>query len=728
MMVAPSTHHKMQDCNSVSTGDSPIYHMGNGERSAMGSVALGDDADNIQTSCHTRKESVETMGEIRNGDEAEQYEEWLHQSWYVVDVILNEIDKCCTYDWPQRLNSILTVAKERKQLWMPMNTVIMEALSKCSMKVALSLINQVDKHWLTDPCSSGQYSGGTVLHMVIAQGEITLMRILLRRLRTEECLRLICSQAHGPFRDKFLKGYGYNPVCLALLVGQFDIFDKLIKIGGDLNATDSISGNSTMHNLVIFASTNPDKGVEIMREILDGNISKQWYCRKNHLHSTKFTKKERKEMKQKLLSHVNQDGYTPLALATKYMIAPMVEYLLNCEGVYKHTQWRVGGSSSTEYDITEIDPVATHNKVPHQPNIMELFVYSNEEDFAALKSDPLASIMQKKWQMYRTSFFIFAVFHVLFMAVITTDVLFFARMIDMEIRNKESPEAPLIPTNMTQEHPDLRWYQTHVGHDINVVIACVAILYLLWSLYDFFALLYYAIKNMCRFRKNSPTIPKFAMKKVDHFDVVLFLFSICLIASFGFRDIDITYSNVFNAMSLLLGWYFCLFFARAFPQTCYITILVVRILFTDFPRLLFIIILVLLGFSSGLILLFASEAPEGFSSFSEILETMTFLGVGIGEIEQGVLAVEGWVSVVIYLWILSYYMFTSILLLNILVATMTETYARMSQCKHLIAMRLRVKSILTIERRIPPCFHRLLLKRAYSETDNGRWMLTVKKW
>ena len=725
MMVAPSTHHKMQDCNSMSTGDSPIYHIGNGEWSAMGSDALEEDADTIQTSCHTRKESVATMREIRNGDEAEQYEEWLHQNWHMVDVILNEIDKCCTYDWPQRLNSILTVATG---LWMPMNTVIMEALSKCSMKVALSLINQVDKHWLTDPCSSGEYSGGTVLHMVIAQGEINLMRILLRRLQTEECLRLICSQAHGRFRDKFLKGYGYNPVCLALLVGQFDIFDKLIKIGGDLNATDSISGNSTMHNLVIFASTNPDKGVEIMREILDGNISKQWYCRKNHLHSAKFTKKERKEMKQQLLSHVNQDGYTPLALATKYMIAPMVEYLLNCEGVYKHTQWRVGGSSSTEYDITEIDPVATHNKVPHQPNIMELFVYSNEEDFAALKSDPLASIMQKKWQMYRTSFFIFAVFHVLFMAVITTDVLFFARMIDMEIRNKESPEAPLIPANMTQEHPDLRWYQTHVGHDIKAVIACVAISYLLWSLYDFFALLYNAVKNMCRFRKNGPTIPKFAMKKVDHFDVVLFLFSVCLIASFGFRDIDITYSNVFNAMSLLLGWYFCLFFARAFPQTCYITILVVRILFTDFPRLLFIIILVLLGFSSGLILLFASEAPEGFSSFSEILETMTFLGIGIGEIEQGVLAVEGWVSVVIYLWILSYYMFTSILLLNILVATMTETYARMSQCKHLIAMRLRVKSILTIERRIPPCFHRLLLKRAYTETDNGRWMLTVKKW
>ena len=616
-------------------------------------------------------------------------------------------------------------------MWMPMNTVIMEALSKCSFNVASLLIQQVDKHWLTDICASGKYSGGTVLHMVIAHGQMKLLKIILKRLSKEEYLRLSNTQASEPFSDKFLRGSGQNPLCLALLVGQMDIFALLIKIGGDLDAIDSISGNSTMHNLVIFASGNPEKGVGIMREILDGNISKEWYCRKHHLQPANFTKKERKDMKQNLLGHVNHDGYTPLALATKYMNAPMVEYLLNCEGVYKHTMWKVGAYCSIEYDITDIDPVATQRTLPHQPNIMELLVYSNDEDFAALKSDPLASVMQRKWQMYQTPFFLFAVCHVLFMLVFTADVMLFARVVDMEIRNKKFNGDPVVQyVNVTDSFMTslLSWYQTNAEHKVCNTLVGLASVYLLWCIFDFLALLYFVVQKIFKFYKKPPLRSLFPLRNIDHFDVVLWLFSICMITGFGIRRIDRGISNIFDAMSLLLGWYFCLFFARAFPQTCYITILVVRVIFSDFPRLLFLIFVVLLGFSSGLVLLFASEAPEGFSSFSEILETMTFLGVGIGEIDHGMLTHGSWVSVIIYLWILSYYMLTSILLLNILVATMTETYARMSQCKHLIAMRMRVKSILTIERRIPPCFHRLLLKRAYTETDNGRWMLTVKKW
>ena len=733
-MVAPNKLLKrdadMQDhikhtsrVNSAAIGDSRAYRMDT-NHIAMETVTFRKGTHITTTAM------AETWTEIETGEEAEQYEDWIRQNCDRVDVILNELDMCCTYDWPQRLNSILAVVNNHNQMWMPMNTVIMEALSKCSFNVASLLIQQVDKHWLTDICASGKYSGGTVLHMVIAHGQMKLLKILLKRLRKEEYLRLFNTQANEPFSDKFLRGRGQNPVCLALLVGQMDIFALLIKIGGDLNAIDSISGNSTMHNLVLFASKNPHKGIEIMNEILEGNISRQWYCRKHHLTSTKFTKKERKEMKLKLLSHVNQDGYTPLALATKYMNAPMVEYLLNCEGVYKHTQWQAGACSSIDYDVTEIDPVATRKTLSQQPNIMELLVYSKEEDFAALKSDPLATVMQQKWQMYRTPFFLFAVCHVLFMLLHTVDVLFFARINDLEIRAGKSPGNTTVQSsNETQSllFSPLSWYQTHFQHKVTHAVSCLACFYLMWCLIDFVALLYFAIKNIFKVYKKHSIDPMFPLKKMDHFDVVLWFFSVCLIASAAFSDVDIVISNVLDAMALLLGWYFCLFFARAFPQTCYITILVVRVIFSEFPRLLFLIILVLLGFSTGLVLLFATEAPEGFSSFLEILETMVFLGIGVGEIDPKVLLVGGWVSVIIYFWILSYYMFTSILLLNILVATMTETYARMSQCKHLIAMRLRVKSILTIERRIPPCFHRLLLKRAYTETDNGRWMLTVEK-
>ena len=66
---------------------------------------------------------------------------------------------------------------------------------------------------------------------------------ILDRLSPLQQIQLIHTDASGDFFQKHLKGCG-TVVGLSVLCGFYDIFQELIKRGGDLEKRDLISGNT----------------------------------------------------------------------------------------------------------------------------------------------------------------------------------------------------------------------------------------------------------------------------------------------------------------------------------------------------------------------------------------------------------------------------------------------------------------------------------------------------
>nr|XP_023688932.1 transient receptor potential cation channel subfamily V member 1-like isoform X1 [Paramormyrops kingsleyae] len=540
------------------------------------------------------------------------------------------------------------------------------------------------------------YKGQTALHVAIERRSEFFTKLLVQKgadVHAKACGKFF--QAHdGP---NFY--FGELPLSLAACTNQPAIVDFLIdnpyqKV--DIMKTDS-QGNTVLHALVLVADKeNTEFIVRMYDHIL--TISAM-------LHPE--TKLEDTENHQKL---------TPLKLVAKTGKIKLFQHMIRRRFDDKHSvhlsrkfvEWAYGPVQSSLYDLTSLDSFEANS-------VLDIIVYGSliPNRLEMLQLEPLCRLLNDKWEKFARWLFLFKfLIYLVYLGVFTT-VAYNTRM--------------KLQSSFSKENTDMDYvYLT------GQVTCCIG------ALYFFFK----GLSELKRKRPNLQTLLVDGYSEILFFvQAILFIISAVLYCCKRQEYLG------FLVICLALSWINLLYFSRGSRHIGIYTVIMQKMILSDVLRFLFVYIVYLFGFSAAVVTLLDEPPPPkprrnstSRSLFTSIngsadckkptfkslsfttLELFKFT-IGMGDLEF----TENYkYKEVFYVLLISYIVFTYILLLNMLIALMNRTVEKLSEESLNIWKLQRAITILDLERTLPSCLRKRL--RSGMEKDLGRKPETDKRW
>ena len=326
-------------------------------------------------------------------------------------------------------------------------------------------------------------------------------------------------------------------------------------------------------------------------------ISKRHLCHKNVPSSfsrTCFDIHFQVNTFKDLLAIRNNDGYTPLAMAT-VRNSRLFEHLINFERIHKIPQNRLGSVTWVTYDVTDVTTFARshYNKysvlhiIAHNSHQMTRYsgTETKDSDTDFLELEPIKSLVACKWDTYRWVYIFWMFVHILYMVAFTA--------ITAELNS-----API-----TKVDPDEK--TTHVEvQPVHMWIACflpLPVIYIVLELLDLYGTRPYRIQflknrnllmGIAKCLRSEWTITGNGPFRIVNVGFACFTIEWFLLYTSRAADQDIALS-----LALLLGWMFVLFFTRACRVTCRFSIMLQKMFFHDLVYFLTVYGIVLVAFS-----------------------------------------------------------------------------------------------------------------------------------
>uniref|UniRef100_A0AAQ6IMP1 Ion transport domain-containing protein n=1 Tax=Anabas testudineus TaxID=64144 RepID=A0AAQ6IMP1_ANATE len=359
----------------------------------------------------------------------------------------------------------------------------------------------------------------------------------------------------------------------------------------------------------------------------------------------------------------NLRGLTPFKLAAKRGNVVVFQHLVNKRCNF---QYSLGPVTSTLYDLTEIDSWADDKSV------LDVVVCSrHREARRILEVTPVRELVSLKWNLYGKHYF-------------STFVL------------------PTFQESYVS-------YGDHVrmGGEIISVVGAVAMLLL-----------------------EIPDILRVGAKRYfgqtalgGPFHVILIIYAGFVVLLCVFRVCEVQEEMSVMAVCLVLGWCNVMFFARGFEM---LGPLVIVMIFEDLLKFMWLLIIVVIGYATAVWTHYMTQDPlsvPDFTSlpvmfFSEFVVQTTFINLPIDESIA--------TPPIVYIVHVSFTVFGSILLTNVLVVMMNDTMSRVGQERDELWRTQVVATTLMIERRLP---RRLWPRLGICGLNNGpkdHWFLRVE--
>ncbi|XP_012691633.2 LOW QUALITY PROTEIN: transient receptor potential cation channel subfamily V member 1-like [Clupea harengus] len=518
------------------------------------------------------------------------------------------------------------------------------------------------------------YKGQSALHIAIERRSLHFVKLLVQKganVQAKACGKFFQFKTRPGFY------FGELPLSLAACTNQLNIVKFLLKNPYQrVDITDKDShGNTVLHALVTIADNSPEN-TEFVTVMYDDILK-----RAGQLYP-----------KIKLEDIENDQGLTPIKLAAKTGKIGLFKHMvrrefLDEESIHlsrKFTEWVYGPVYSSLYDLASLDSYEKNS-------VLEIIVYGceNPNRHDMLQIEPLHSLLEEKWHIFARRIFWFNfIVYVVYLGIFTS-VAFF--------RKEGEPPFPV----------------QHVPSDYFRLAG--QIISLLGAIYFFF-------KGISDFRRKRPKLQTLLVDGYSEFlfllQAALLLFSAVLYTS-GRRE----YVG-FLVLSLALSWINLLYFFRGSKHMGIYGVMIQRMIISDISRFLFVYIVFLLGFSAAVVTLIeepphsssawrtATAAPETVlveamracarrHSFNNIyfttLELFKFT-IGMGDLE---FTEQYQYKEVFFILLISYIVLTYILLLNMLIALMSETVERISRDSKSIWKLQRALTILDLERSLP---------------------------
>ncbi|KAJ7398281.1 Transient receptor potential cation channel subfamily V member 2 [Pitangus sulphuratus] len=537
--------------------------------------------------------------------------------------------------------------------------------------------------FLTD----SEYTGQTALHIAIEKRSLPLVKLLVENGAD------VHARAYGEFFRKKKEGvyfyFGELPLSLAACTNQLDVVDYLLNNPHQkarLQEQDT-QGNTVLHALVMIADDTEENTKFVSTtyvEILKAGVKLDPTC--------------------KLEEIVNYDGLNPLQLAAKTGKVEIFRHIIQREikdPVYRHlsrkfTEWTYGPIHVSLYDLSSLDSF-------EENSVLEILAYSSDTPnrYKMVVLEPLNKLLQQKWETFASKRFYFSFASYLSFMIIFTAIAYY-----QPLRVK-----PSFPVEFTAG--GFLWVS-------GLIIILLGGIYLIFAQSLYLRRRRQSLKTMCS--DSCIEILMYGPAGVWHRE------SGEIGSLLGVSDIarEVAFSLLLSAVlygassenyvavmvfSLLLGWVNTLYYTRGFQRTGIYSVMIQKTIMRDLLRFLLVYMIFLFGFAAALVTLMGDapsvsqnkslahlESSGNHAMYGGLLSVSLELfkiTIGMGDLDfQEHARFRYFVMLLLLLFVI----LTYILLLNMLIALMSETVTDISGYSKSVWKLQRAIAILEIEK------------------------------
>ncbi|XP_032513421.2 transient receptor potential cation channel subfamily V member 5 [Danaus plexippus] len=611
---------------------------------------------------------------------------------------------------------------------------------------------------INDIYMSDEYYGESVLHMTIVNEDPTMVKFLLDSGADyhERCFgNFMCPEDQKASRtdsfdhewvnvqpDTNYDGYVYwgeYPLSFAACLGQEECYRLILARGANPDKQDT-NGNTVLHMLIIYDKISTfDMAYEVGASL---NIR-------------------------------NVQNLTPLTLAAKLARVELFFHILNIE---REIYWQIGATTCAAYPLGQVDTIDTETGRISKDSALNLVVFGEKDEHLELLEGMLIDLLKTKWnsfvkfRFYR-QFILFSFYFLISLICFTirpgpperslnaTAVNSTVRPIneteiisevenctingdaeietkDVEVFNGTKPSAQCgrfkshpkdkdKPTEMPRGNDMEGWWEDLTEDcrlmkldtwDAKVRITSELMLWIGALAYIGAAMREARFLGLKMFIENLSTVPS----------RVMFLFSCLLMLALPTLRLscaDEEEDHLAVIIMLTTAPYF-LFFCRGFKTVGPFVVMIYRMVMGDLLRFVAIYLVFVMGFSQAYYVIFLSfdnpNTPEGVddsvsnpmpspmeSVMAMFLMSLTSFSDYYGAFEQTDHEIAAKLLFVIYMIIVA------ILLVNMLIAMMGNTYQKIAETRN-EWQRQWARIVLVVERGVPPA-QRLKQLLAYSQ-------------
>ncbi|XP_037532129.1 transient receptor potential cation channel subfamily V member 5 [Nematolebias whitei] len=554
-------------------------------------------------------------------------------------------------------------------------TALHVAVMNDNLDAAVALMDGAPE-LINEPMTSELFQGITPLHIAVVNQNINLVHQLIRRGGDAATPRVT-----GLYFRKRIGGLMYcgeHILSFAVSAGNEEIINMLIDAGASTRVQD-YRGNTLLHILVL----QPNKTIscQVMDLIMTRDL----------------------ELDQPLpLDMVpNYRGLTPFKLAAKEGNIVAFQHLVNKRRV---VQWSLGPLTSHLFDLTEIDSWADNMSV------LEVIVSSpNKEARSLLEVTPVRQLVNLKWNLYGKYYFRFLL--LLYLLYIGTFTLccVYRPIKDRNFTVTDTDKTIMVQKTFKESYVTYGDSLRLVGEIISVLGAIISLVLEIPDILRVGAKRYFGQTAL-----GGP----FHIILICHASLVVLL---CV-----FRICGVQAEAEIMLLSLVFGWCNIMFFARGFELLGPYVITIQKIVFGDVIKFMFMSIILLMGFSTSLWMVYMTQDPKQnplYDSFPNTLFSQFEISVGMVNLPVDPTTELNPIVNVLHV---AYSMVLYVLMLNLLIAMMSDTHWRVFKEKDELWRTQVVATILMLERRLPRCLWPRLGLCGLDFGLKERWYLRVE--
>ena len=503
---------------------------------------------------------------------------------------------------------------------------------------------------------------------------------------------------------------------LAADEGLSSCVKRLIDLGADLSMAD-YKGNTVLHRLTIATDENQrhtKRHLEVFDTILEMVV--KWWCKKEgkeypEVNSDNYTQLQKKATLHLIYQIQNNDKLSVIALSFKLGAFDIIYRLLMMRNVTMFKEL-----SKYKFDISSLKPLpkkAGNGVSPANDNLSgleRLFKQKSRKNQAAkildiLDIPPVKMIERYYNSIVRRTYFLLMFLHVVKMIIFTNVGIYFSA----KIRDESTEINSLDPLTV--------FYLCVVASEpfiIGLVLLCRLIAVLKSG----------NINCKCGTSDLWQTIKSKTRRILEvlyrlTYITLVIIWIVLFVVRCNIQDYIL-------AAALCFGWLHSIMLMRGFKKYHYLFRMLISMILRDFSRFAFVYVFVLFAFSSAFHVLF-QISPAVLQIYGNLLDTLFLafnLMTGRGELFDEDFKTNmndaGRELTVIKMYYIVYVLLSSIILINLLIAMMNDSYRKIFDKKH---VTWRIDSVILgfdTERMLCDCLRKKISKVSIKRGDEGK--------
>jgi len=537
-----------------------------------------------------------------------------------------------------------------------------------------------------------EYTGENILHIAIINQDFGSVKELVSRSTS-----LLHARATGTFfQEGSACAYGEHPLAFAACTNQRHIVRFLLNEGADIECEDS-SGNNLLHLLVrhnlpeMYTMIKEEYKKRFKQEAGGSGSNTNSPVKPSTTPSPSPTPTPAAAPKVDLWLRRNVEGLTPFGLAAQHDYAEMFSFLLQ---ETKQTQWTYGPVSCDLYPLTELDlhlSTGEHDGAAEShAGALELIMHAGNVNL--LMHPRMVDLVSQKWNKFASR-----IFTQRFRIVVAYLLVFMLTTIVRQSVRHVGEREMAATEDAKMNGADDAAIAAASAHALASSPSWAAFFY---RNIFFVWLLEWMVLFGAGWKGYNEAVEMYRSGLSDYFsssgsalleNVLSTTFCTCIFLLAMCNMIGSNVEAPLLAMASIAGWSYLFFFLLAFRLTGPMVVMIYQMLLNDVLRFCVIYLVFLAGFAQAFFVLFERS---GFGGYVESVQTC-FVAM-LGDFDVEAFSNTPYVAVSVGLLVV-YVVVITILLLNLLIAMMGDTYEKINEAAEMQWHLERARIVFAIE-------------------------------